>query len=58
MGPLYFRQVDGPFALIFREDNMGRITYLFTDAQTENAFVKLDWSKLRVSTWCWPWFAS
>lgn len=41
--PLYFRQVDGPFALVFREDDRGRITHLFTDAQPQNAFVKLDW---------------
>jgi hypothetical protein len=29
--PLYFRQVDGPFGLVFREDSRGRITHLFTD---------------------------
>ncbi len=41
--PLYFRQVDGPFALVFREDDRGRITHVFTDVQPQNAFVKLDW---------------
>ena len=41
--PLYFHQVDGPFALVFREDDRGRITHLFTDIQPQNAFVKLDW---------------
>ena len=41
--PLYFRQVNGPFALVFREDGRGRITHVFTDAQPQNAFVKLDW---------------
>jgi CubicO group peptidase (beta-lactamase class C family) len=41
--PLYFRQVDGPFAMVFREDDRGRITHLFTDIQPQYAFVKLDW---------------
>jgi CubicO group peptidase (beta-lactamase class C family) len=41
--PLYFRQVDGPFALVFREDDRGRITYLFTDLMPQYALVKLDW---------------
>ncbi|HEX5840758.1 MAG TPA: serine hydrolase [Anaerolineales bacterium] len=41
--PLYFRQVDGPFALFFREDGRGRITHLFADIQPQYAFVKLDW---------------
>jgi CubicO group peptidase (beta-lactamase class C family) len=41
--PLYFRQVDGPFALVFREDNRGRITHLFTDLMPQYAIVKLDW---------------
>jgi CubicO group peptidase (beta-lactamase class C family) len=43
VAPLYFRQVDGPFALVFREDDRGRSTYLFTDAMPEYALVKLDW---------------
>lgn len=41
--PLYFRQVDGPFALLFREDDRGRITHLFADIQPQDAFVKLNW---------------
>ncbi|MCL4833915.1 MAG: beta-lactamase family protein [Caldilineaceae bacterium] len=41
--PLYFRQVDGSFSLVFREDDAGNITYLFTDIQSENDFVKMDW---------------
>ncbi|HEY3474108.1 MAG TPA: serine hydrolase domain-containing protein [Anaerolineales bacterium] len=41
--PLYFRQVDGPFAMVFREDDSGRITYLFTDLMPQYAAVKLDW---------------
>ncbi len=41
--PLYFRQVDGPFAMVFREDDKGRITHMFTDIMPEYALVKLDW---------------
>jgi CubicO group peptidase (beta-lactamase class C family) len=41
--PLYFRQVGGPFALVFREDDRGRITHLFTDLMPQYAEVKLDW---------------
>ncbi len=41
--PLYFRQVDGPFAIVFREDGTGRIAYLFTDLMPQYAAVKLDW---------------
>lgn len=41
--PLYFRQVDGPFAIVFREDAKGRITHLFTDLAPEYAAVKLAW---------------
>jgi hypothetical protein len=41
--PLFFRQVDGPFAIVFREDDRGRITYLFTDFMPQYALVKLDW---------------
>lgn len=41
--PLYFRQVDGPFALVFREDERGRITHLFTDIVPQYGFVKLGW---------------
>jgi CubicO group peptidase (beta-lactamase class C family) len=41
--PLYFRQVDGPFGLVFREDNQGRITHLYTDLMPQYAIAKLDW---------------
>jgi hypothetical protein len=41
--PLYFRQVDGPFAIVFREDDQGRITHLFTDLMPQYAAVKLKW---------------
>jgi hypothetical protein len=41
--PLYFRQIDGPFAMVFREDDKGRITHMFTDIMPEYALVKLDW---------------
>lgn len=41
--PLYFRQVDGPFAVVFREDDRGRITYMFTDLMPQYALVKLGW---------------
>ncbi len=41
--PLYFRQVDGPFSMVFREDDKGRITYMSTDFIPHYAYVKLDW---------------
>jgi CubicO group peptidase (beta-lactamase class C family) len=41
--PLYFRQVDGPFHMLFREDGQGRISYLFTDFTPMFAFEKLQW---------------
>jgi CubicO group peptidase (beta-lactamase class C family) len=41
--PLYFRQVGGPFALVFREDDRGRITHLFTDLMPQYAIAKLGW---------------
>jgi hypothetical protein len=41
--PFYFRQVDGPFAIVFREDDRGRITHMFTDLMPQYAAVKLDW---------------
>jgi CubicO group peptidase (beta-lactamase class C family) len=43
MEPLYFRQVDGPFGLVFREDNRGRITHMYTDFMPQYAIAKLDW---------------
>ena len=41
--PLYFRQVDGPFSIVFREDDSGRITHMSTDLIPQYAAVKLDW---------------
>ena len=41
--PLYFRQVDAPFHFIFREDDQGRITHLFTDLTPMMAFEKMKW---------------
>jgi len=41
--PLYFRQVDGPFSMVFREDDQGRITYMFSDFIPEWGYRKLDW---------------
>jgi CubicO group peptidase (beta-lactamase class C family) len=41
--PRYFRQVDGPYGLAFREDDQGRITYMYTDLMPQFAFERLDW---------------
>jgi CubicO group peptidase (beta-lactamase class C family) len=41
--PLYFRQVDGPFAIVFHEDDRGRITHLSTSMMPQYAVEKLDW---------------
>jgi hypothetical protein len=41
--PLYFRQVDRPFHILFREDDQGRITRMFTDYSPMLAFEKLKW---------------
>jgi CubicO group peptidase (beta-lactamase class C family) len=41
--PHYFRQVDGPFHILFREDDRGRLTYMFTDYTPMFAFEKLKW---------------
>jgi CubicO group peptidase (beta-lactamase class C family) len=41
--PLYFRQVDGPFSMVFREDSRGRITRIYTDFMNYTAADKLDW---------------
>jgi len=43
VAPLYFRQEDAPYAITFREDSRGRITYLFTDYTPQFAFEKLSW---------------
>lgn len=41
--PLYFRQIDGPFSLVFHADEQGRITYLSSDVMPQYAVEKLDW---------------
>jgi hypothetical protein len=41
--PMYFRQVDGPFGFVFREDDQGHIAYLFTDFTPMMAFEKSQW---------------
>jgi CubicO group peptidase (beta-lactamase class C family) len=41
--PLYFRQVDGPFSMVFREDGRGRITHMFIDFVPQYAAVRLNW---------------
>jgi hypothetical protein len=41
--PLYFRQVDGPFSILFLEDDQGRITRISIDPINFTAFDKLDW---------------
>jgi len=45
--PLYFRQVDGPLSIVFREDDRGRITHMFTDLTPYQAYEKLDWYETR-----------
>jgi hypothetical protein len=41
--PLFFRQVDGPFSMIFRQDDRGRITEMYTDIMPQYGAVKLQW---------------
>jgi CubicO group peptidase (beta-lactamase class C family) len=41
--PLYFRKVDAPFHIVFREDDRGHITRLYTDYTPQFGFEKLDW---------------
>ena len=43
VAPLYFRQVDGRFHILFREDDQGRITHMFTDITPMLAFEKVSW---------------
>ncbi len=43
VAPLYFRQVNGSFTLVFRGDDKGNITHLFTDIQPQNGFVRMNW---------------
>ena len=44
--PLYFRQVDGPFALVFRQDDRGRITHMFTDLMPQYGAIRIPWYEL------------
>ena len=41
--PLYFHQVDGNFALVFREDGTGHIVQMYSDLVPQYAFEKLKW---------------
>lgn len=41
--PLYFRRTDGQIALVFREDDRGRITHAFIDVAPQMAFEKMPW---------------
>jgi CubicO group peptidase (beta-lactamase class C family) len=41
--PLYFRQVDGPFHIVFHADDRGRIRRMSTDFLIYTAFDKLNW---------------
>jgi hypothetical protein len=41
--PLYFRQVDGPFSILFLEDDRGRINRISIAPINYTAFDKLDW---------------
>ena len=41
--PLYFRQVDGPFGVVFREDDRDRITHMFLDVSPQEDYEKLNW---------------
>jgi CubicO group peptidase (beta-lactamase class C family) len=41
--PLFFRQADGPFRLVFREDDRGRINHMSTDLMPQFAFDRLNW---------------
>lgn len=41
--PRYFRQADGPFHIVFREDDQGRITSLASDIMPHYAAVKQTW---------------
>jgi hypothetical protein len=45
--PLYFRQVDGPFHILFQEDDKGRVTRMVTDYTPMFAFEKLAWYETR-----------
>jgi len=44
--PLYFQQVDGPFSIVFREDERSQITHMFTSITPQFAFEKLNWYEM------------
>ncbi len=44
--PLYFRQVDASFHILFRQDQQGRIASLFTDYTPMMAFERMRWYEL------------
>ena len=41
--PLYFREADGQFTIVFREDDQGRINHMFANFTPMFAFEKLNW---------------
>jgi hypothetical protein len=41
--PLYFRREGTSFGFVFREDDQGRITNMFSDITPQTAYEKLDW---------------
>ncbi len=43
VGPLHFRRTDGQFGMVFREDDRGHITHMFTDLTPQYAYEKLTW---------------
>ena len=43
VAPLYYRQVDRPLHVLFREDDAGHVTELFTDYTPMFAFEKVPW---------------
>ena len=45
--PLYFRFVDSSYHVAFREDDDGRIVYLFTDLTPMMSFEKVPWYETR-----------
>jgi hypothetical protein len=56
--PLYFRQVDGPHAMLFREDDRGRISHVYIDLVPQFAFEKLNWYETAGFNFPWFWSAS
>ena len=49
--PLYFRQIDGPFAVVFREDDRGRITHMAMSLLPEYGMVKEGWYETPRFNW-------